>query len=304
MSPVVSVIIPHYQRVPRVLEALDSVHSQTFCDWEVIVVDDCSPTDPTDAIVEAFPKTRVIRHAVNGGPGAARNSGIRAARGRFVAFLDSDDLWEPAKLRMQVDAMLARPNPDKALCVTLTRVIEGQGRERVLPTRGVSAGEHFADFLYVNRGFAQASSMMLARSAATELQFREDLRQYEDHLFFIEAGNAGLEYVLVDRPLVTWHNDERPDRLTHSGNLHKGEMYLNVAEASLGRKACAAFRAKFLGPDLFRASPRQALAVIFDAYRLGVISTWEVSLLALKILLPDAVYRNVRGVLARKPAAS
>jgi glycosyltransferase involved in cell wall biosynthesis len=99
--PQVSVVIPTYNRAWCLREAVDSVLSQDFRDFELIVVDDGS-TDPTPQLLEGYgPTIRVLRQD-NRGVSAARNAGIAAGRGALIAFLDSDDLWLPGKLERQV----------------------------------------------------------------------------------------------------------------------------------------------------------------------------------------------------------
>lgn len=107
VDPLVSVIIPSYNARKWIRFTLESVSAQTLREIEVLVVDDGS-TDGTGELAEEFAKhdsrVRVIRQ-VNAGVGAARNAGIRAARGRYIAPLDADDLWDPAKLQKQVACM-------------------------------------------------------------------------------------------------------------------------------------------------------------------------------------------------------
>lgn len=104
----VSVIIPTYNRESSVAEATRSVLEQEGCELEVIVVDDGS-TDRTAEVLEPFGSAiRVIRQP-NAGVSAARNAGMAAARGEWLAFLDSDDLWRPGKLRLQLEEMRASP---------------------------------------------------------------------------------------------------------------------------------------------------------------------------------------------------
>ena len=104
-APMVSVVIPTYNRASMIARAVRSILTQTFEDWELIVVDDAS-TDNTEAVVSSFtdPRIRYRKHQVNRGGSAARNTGIRNARGEYVAFLDSDDEWLPNKLELQVEA--------------------------------------------------------------------------------------------------------------------------------------------------------------------------------------------------------
>lgn len=108
--PVVSVITPAYNAARFIGEAMASVQAQSLTDWEMVVADDAS-SDDTAAIVEAAsrqdPRIRLVRREGNGGSGPARNAALAVARGRFIAFLDSDDLWLPDKLERQVAFMKA-----------------------------------------------------------------------------------------------------------------------------------------------------------------------------------------------------
>ncbi len=101
----VSIITPAWKVASVVRETIDSVRAQTYTHWEMLVVDDCSP-DATAAVVEraaqADGRIRLIRQPVNGGPAMARNAALLVAKGRWVAFLDSDDLWLPQKLEHQI----------------------------------------------------------------------------------------------------------------------------------------------------------------------------------------------------------
>ena len=103
-NPIVSVIIPTYNRAHLVGRAIKSVLNQTYQDFELIIVDDGS-TDNTDKIIKEFQehdkRIKYIRHEKNKGGSAARNSGIKISRGEYIAFLDSDDEWLPRKMEKQ-----------------------------------------------------------------------------------------------------------------------------------------------------------------------------------------------------------
>ena len=101
-SPSISVIIPTYNRAHCIKDAIESVLNQSFKDFELIVVDDGS-TDGTEETIRTYRNCLTLIRQQNSGVSAARNQGIRAARGEWVAFLDSDDLWEPDKLRIQTE---------------------------------------------------------------------------------------------------------------------------------------------------------------------------------------------------------
>ncbi len=104
MGPLVSVIVPTYNRANTIIRAIESVLKQTYENIEIIIVDDASG-DNTAEMVKSVVDSRIkiIRHETNKGGGAARNTGINEARGKYVSFLDSDDIWIPEKIEKQVD---------------------------------------------------------------------------------------------------------------------------------------------------------------------------------------------------------
>jgi len=113
--PLVSVVIPTFNRAHLISDTLESVLNQTFRDFEIIVVDDGS-TDNTPELIKGYgPQVRYI-YQENSGQGAARNVGIHAACGDFIAFLDSDDLWLPSKLEAQMTQLLCSDSLFWAYC--------------------------------------------------------------------------------------------------------------------------------------------------------------------------------------------
>lgn len=114
----VSVIIPTYNRAYVIERSIQSALDQTYRDFEILVVDDGSTDDTLDAVKPFFRHTQVryLRHGWNKGQQAARNTGIKNASGEFIAFLDSDDIWIPEKIELQLAAMSER-GPQ---CVALT----------------------------------------------------------------------------------------------------------------------------------------------------------------------------------------
>ena len=106
--PLVSVIMPAYRCAALLRESVASVQAQTMTDWELFIVDDCSPDDTFDtakALEAEDARIHALQTAGNAGPGEARNIGLENARGEYAAFLDSDDLWLPEKLERQLAFM-------------------------------------------------------------------------------------------------------------------------------------------------------------------------------------------------------
>ena len=126
-SDLVSIIMPTYNCGAFIAETIATVQAQTHPRWELIVVDDCSTDDTTDvvgALAKDDPRIRYVRLETNSGAAMARNRAMELAQGRYMAFLDSDDLWHPDKLRRQIDFMTSR---DVAMSCTAYAQIDEQG---------------------------------------------------------------------------------------------------------------------------------------------------------------------------------
>lgn len=163
-SPRVSVVLPTYNRARLIRDACRSVLDQDFTDLELLIVDDAS-TDETSRIVEAIgdPRIRYYHRAVNGGAAAARNTGIRAALGRFVAFQDSDDVWFPGTLGRRVRAMEAAPRQCPVVVGGVVRIARGRTVHRV-PVPG--GAERYLDVAaLVRRPFGFPQTWVARRDA-------------------------------------------------------------------------------------------------------------------------------------------
>lgn len=107
MNDLVSIIMPSYNTAKFIKETINSVISQTYQNWELIIVDDCS-TDNTDEVVAPFlldERIHYLKNEVNSGAAVSRNRALREATGKWIAFLDSDDIWLPNKLEKQIEFM-------------------------------------------------------------------------------------------------------------------------------------------------------------------------------------------------------
>lgn len=102
----VSIVMPSYNTAPYIMESIQSVLSQTYKNWELIVVDDCS-TDNTDDVLASIhdDRIKIFKNKENRGAALSRNKALREAKGRWIAFLDSDDIWKPEKLEKQISFM-------------------------------------------------------------------------------------------------------------------------------------------------------------------------------------------------------
>lgn len=194
----ISVVIPSYNRADRIMPSLMSVLAQTWRNIEVIVVDDGSDDD-TEKLFSDFSDGRVtyLRYTPNRGACHARNYGAQRARGEYIAFQDSDDIWLPDKLRLQFEFM-RKTGADFVFC-GMNRVSPGGGRY-YFPVHGFKGKDPVAELLLENRVGTQ--TMLMRREVWERVRFDESFRRYQDWDFAIRAAKvssmAYLAEALVD----------------------------------------------------------------------------------------------------------
>jgi len=205
-GPRVSVVVPTYNRAGLLRRAIESVLVQTFTDYELIVVDDGS-TDDTEEILRGFSdrRMRVVRSDVNQGAPQARNMGIEAARGEWVAFLDSDDEWLPQRLEVQMD-LLARQSPGQAAVgYCLCQVHECLTGKVSQPQETLAEGDVF-EHLLGGRRPKTTSAFIVRRSALLDIGgFDEDLSSGQDIDLLLRLSQRGYLFSACNEALVVWH---------------------------------------------------------------------------------------------------
>jgi glycosyltransferase involved in cell wall biosynthesis len=192
----ISVVIPTHNRRAFVLEAVESILAQDGCEFEVIVVDDGS-TDGTVAALAALPGVRIFAQPRQG-VAAARNAGVRIARGEWLAFLDSDDLWCPGKLAAQTK--FHRDWPE--VPISQTEEIWFRNGVRVNPCayHRKPVGDIFIPSL--ERCLVSPSAVMLRRDLLESVGgFDENLKVCEDYDLWLRIA-CGVPFGLVPEPLV------------------------------------------------------------------------------------------------------
>jgi GT2 family glycosyltransferase len=197
LGPQISVVVPSYNRAPMLGEAIESVLGQTYTNFELIVVDDGSTDDTAARLGRYGAGLRVISQN-HRGVSAARNAGARAARGRLLAFLDSDDLWRPEKLARQTKFMELHPE----LLISQTEEIWIRNGVRVNP-RAIHrkpAGDIFLPSLKLC--LVSPSAVMIRRDFFAALGgFDEALPVCEDYDLWLRIA-VDHEVALISEPLV------------------------------------------------------------------------------------------------------
>jgi len=178
-SPKVSVVVPIFNSERTLTRAIDSVFGQTFSDWEIILVDDGSTDRSADLIAQTkLDRVTHIRHAQNRGAAPARNSGIAAARGQWIAFLDSDDVWKPDKLKRQIAALETHGDPNVMGCAT-GYSLHKSGRDLIVSLR--MAANQFRDQILYGCTISPGTTLLVNRSVFDKVgMFDSALRKLED----------------------------------------------------------------------------------------------------------------------------
>ncbi len=199
-KPMVSVIIPTYNRAWTLRAAIDSVLVQDYEDTELIVVDDGS-TDDTPALLSAYGKQIHVIRQENQGVSAARNRGIRAACGDLIALLDSDDRWLPGKLATQVAFFTG--HPDAQICQTQEIWIRNGVRVNPGKRHRKPSGMIFSPSLALC--LVSPSAVMIRRRLLREVGlFDESLPACEDYDLWLRIARKHAIF-LIDRPLIEKH---------------------------------------------------------------------------------------------------
>jgi glycosyltransferase involved in cell wall biosynthesis len=209
--PKVSVIIPTYNRLPMLKEAVNSVLAQDFEDFELIVVDDGSTDGTIEEIRKFGGRVRLLQHPENRGVSAARNKGILHAKGKYVAFLDSDDQWVKGKLKIQVTFL--DENPHYPLCYTDEIWIRRGKRVNPMVKHAKYSGWIFEKCLPLC--IISPSSAMMRKTLFSKVGlFDEALPVCEDYDFWLRVS-ARFPIFFINKKLIIkrgGHSDQLSQR--------------------------------------------------------------------------------------------
>ncbi|MBE0454281.1 MAG: glycosyltransferase [Roseovarius sp.] len=221
-APLVSIILPTYNRAHTLLRAVNSVLNQNYREIELIVVDDAS-TDGSAALLAEIrdPRVRVIYHENNKGLGAARNTGVFAATGDLIAFQDSDDEWLDGKLEKQVTAF--RNASLDCVCVYCIKIVYGRNADRIAGDRqvvcvpGPEFGKVSGDLRKIlwRTNLVSTQTILCTREVARKVGgFDNRLRNSVDWDFVLRLAEQGT-FEFVNLPLVnTYIQNDSVSKLT------------------------------------------------------------------------------------------
>ena len=231
VMPLISIIMPAFNASRTIVQAIKSVQAQTFRQWEILIVDDCS-SDDTCIIVEGYAasdgRIRLLRQSANGGPARARNVAIQKAIGRYFAFLDSDDYWLPEKLKLQLLFMLSN---NVALSYSLYRRFTDD-RMRLGPLVKLPLSFTYSDLLK-NTGIGCLTAMVDTKLTGY-IEF--PVIPHEDYALWLDILRRGF----VAQGLMVDLGRYRVSKTSISGNKVKSALwvwniYRNVEKLSFLR---------------------------------------------------------------------
>jgi glycosyltransferase involved in cell wall biosynthesis len=290
MTPFFSVVIPVYNRAALLERAVRSVLAQTEQDFEIVVVDDGSTDDP-QAVVQAMDDSRIVFvRQENRGGGAARNAGIDLARGRFIAFLDSDDRFLPhhlAAMRVMIETA------PKTVGYARIVVDRGAGRMILKPPRAVRRDEDMASYLLCDRGFIPTSTIVVDAAFARSVRFHENLPAAEDTDFAIRASLAGWRFAMAEEPGVIWRDVGDPDRLSVGRRGATMHDWMESLRPRIGARAYYGGRGWAYAKYVALTDRAAALRLFLTALAHGCYRPSLVTIVFLQIFLSDRAYRRI-----------
>lgn len=200
-SPLISVIMPAYNAEKTLAQAVQSVISQTYCNWELLIIDDCSK-DNTYALMQKLqrnsPKIKILKNDQNFGVSESRNKGVQVASGSWIAFLDSDDIWAPNKLEKQVK-QLAR-NEEAAVLFTGSAFINADGE---MLEYKLSVPETITYCQLLKQNLISCSSVMVKTDVIRQFPMKHD-DMHEDYAVWLQILKQGYIACGINEPLLIY----------------------------------------------------------------------------------------------------
>lgn len=203
----VSIITPSYNSEKYIANTIHSVQAQSYQNWEMIIVDDCS-TDRTCEIVEKFSnidlRIKLLRQEMNAGAGAARNKSMRSSTGRFIAYLDADDIWKSNKLEKQINFML---DNECGFSCTSYEVVDDAGNKKGKEVHMLPKVDYVG---FLTNNLLQTVGIMVdTEKVNKELLIMPDIRRRQDAATWLQILKAGYECYGLDEILAKYRRTKR-----------------------------------------------------------------------------------------------
>ena len=237
MSDLVSIIVPVYNVENFIGQTMDCVLAQTYRSWELLLVEDCS-TDSTAALIRQYmertgdPRIRLISQASNGGAARARDRGLMEAKGRFVSYLDADDLWEPEKLEKELAFMKEK---DAAFAFTGYEFADETGK-------GMGKVVHVPEMLTYKQALSNTTifttTVMFDLEKLKKEQLEMPVMKSEDTALWFRVLRSGVTAYGLDDNLVKYRragkslSSNKLEAIRRIWNLYRRAEGMNVINSA------------------------------------------------------------------------
>ena len=253
MPPVVSVVMPAYNTEKYIQEAVSSIEKQTLKDWELLVVDDCSTDQTYDILLKLAQedaRIRIIRNQTNCGAAMSRNIAFSQCSGKYVALLDSDDLWEPEKLEKQV--MCAEKTGADIIYCSYS-IIDEYGRKK---SPDFIVPEHTDFDSMLKKSTISCSTALLKSELVVQFQFPTHM-YHEDLAYWLELLKNGANAVGVTEVLASYRiiPGSRTFNKVQSA-VNRWKIYTVYLGLPAVRSMCLLVQYMFLGLIKYRKKAR------------------------------------------------
>lgn len=298
-QPLFSVVIPAYNRAHCIHRAISSVQKQTEQRFEIIVIDDGS-SDGTEQVIAEIsrdePRLRFIKQE-NGGATKARNTGIKAAVGRYIAFLDSDDVFLPHHLEQALSVL----GVSEHTCVYTQVIVDrGNNLEFVKPSRGPRPGEHISEYLFCNKGFVPTITLVVPRELAVKVLYDEEISYGDDKDFVIRLVAKGAELTMLKQASAIWHDEWDDARLSSKIDPIERSAWLERISPLITSKAYYGFLGSVVAKGYSQdGSMSKGLKYYFKSLFNGGYTFKNAIIFFLQIVLGNRWYRRLADSLAK-----
>jgi glycosyltransferase involved in cell wall biosynthesis len=308
-SELVSVIIPSLNRPQLVSQAVKSALAQTIKLIEVIVVIDGLDQSTVDALKLIIdPRLIVMELPTNIGPAGARNTGIKAATGTWIAFLDDDDQWLPLKLERQLE--MAHRSVHGSPIVSSRFIARTSNGEFIWPTRLPIINASIPEYLFVRESlflgeaFIVTPTILAKKALLEKIPFSQNLPRHEDLDWLVRASqelDVGLEFVSEPMAIVNMIYSKKRQSLSNINDWKYSLNWIRSVRELISPQAYAGFMVAVVGPTASIEGAWQAFwPIIWEALSLGKPRVFDIFLYMLMWVVPQDLRQKLRFLLKSK----
>lgn len=295
-----TVIIPSFNRRALTERAVKSVLAQTYRNFHILVVDDHSREEEVYQPDPAYgSQVRVIRHSMNAGVSAARNTGVKEAEDSLIAFLDSDDYWLPERLESQVPLFNQQRERDKVLLYASYYTNDNNFWTKT-PFFPLRQRQAVSDYLFFDYGCMHVDTWLATKNLLMQVPFSSELKQSEDWDVLLRIEAFGGIFGYIPKPCAVRNVDLRAERLTTITHVESQQRFLERNCNRLTPRSSALFEALFVKP---KSPSRSRVQEVLTRTRLlmatpGLTLGWRVRL-ACSYLIARILHKLYKKVYTR-----